>query len=160
MPTTGLTYLAVSACEHALPAELIPSRPRSRELAFPCHTAAMPTVVGAVFPGPASFKPAPGQLSDRSRRLHSGPQTSAWPPHGLVRVPGPPRSPCPGRPHSRIRFTCNCSSGLPQHYLDAQLIPAGTCYVHRLHRGDRSVALSLIADWQCSNCIKNERCRG
>jgi len=110
MTTTGLTYLAVSACEHALPAQLIQARPRSRELVCPCHTSAMPTIVGAVFPGSASFKPAPGQLSDRSRRLQSDPQPSAWPPHEPVRAPGPPRSLCPGGPHSRIRFTCSCST--------------------------------------------------
>src|SRR5438128_2473264 len=59
----------------------------------------------------------------------------------LPQPPGRLTLRAPGRPRSHIRFTCTCSSGVPQHCLEVHWIPEGSCYVYAPHRRDGSSGL-------------------
>jgi hypothetical protein len=121
MTRTGPADVAMSACAHATAGRPVPARPGFCELVSVWPASGAPTVVRAVFPGSACLKPA-------SRR----PQPASQPPRCCPVSPSGRRvgrgCRAPGRPRSGIRFTCTCSSGLQQHYLEVQLLPEGTCY--------------------------------
>ena len=111
MTTTGPADFAMAAFAHAVAGPLVSARPGFRELVSVWPASGEPTVVRAVFPGPASFKPAVDRMTGRSRPRQPDPR-----PPASTQTHGPPGRPVlrvPGRPHSRIRFTCTCSSGLP-----------------------------------------------
>ena len=92
MTRTGPADVAVSACGHAAARRPVPSRPGFGELVSVWPASREPTVVRAVFPGSASFKPASYRMPGRSPRLQPG---GPMPPRRPVRAPGPPRPPCP-----------------------------------------------------------------
>jgi len=95
MTRTGLADVVMSACGHDAAGRPVPARPGFRELVSVWPASGEPTVVRAVFPGPASFKPA----FYRTPEAHPPARPPAMPPHRPVRAPGPPRPPCP-RPSS------------------------------------------------------------
>ena len=68
MTSTGPADVAMAACSHAVAGPLVPARPGFRELVSVWPASGEPTVVRAVFPGSASFKPAAGRVPGRSRR--------------------------------------------------------------------------------------------
>ena len=92
MTRTGPADAVMPAWGHAAAGRpvLVRSGRRERVSAWPASSG--PAVVRAVFPGPASFKPASGRVPGRSRRLQPEPSAPSRRP---VRVPGPPRPPCP-----------------------------------------------------------------
>ena len=115
MTRTGPAGVAMSACGHASVGRPVLARPALVSVWPLSHE---PIVVGAVFPGSASFKPASGRWSGRSAdpghtRLPSPLRCSRTGPSGHWVVGRRVRR----RPHSRIRFTCTCPSGLAQQYL-------------------------------------------
>src|SRR5205823_12613207 len=129
MPATGPADVGMAACSHAVAGPLVPARPGFRELVSVWPATGEPTVVRAVFPGSASFKPAVDRMTGRSRTRRPDPRPPAstqahqpHQPHRPARAPGPP---------------CPRSSPLAHpHYLDGQLIPEGTCYAYSPHRRD------------------------
>jgi hypothetical protein len=87
MTRTGPADVAMSACAHAATGRPVVARPGFGELVCVWPASGEPTLVRAVFPRSASFKPA----SCRSRRSQEDcPAPSRRP----VRAPGPP---CPRR---------------------------------------------------------------
>ena len=120
------------------------------------------SAAGRSWPGLASVNWSPSRTGLRLARLRrADPRPGCLSPVGLLQTclrPLPRRSPgssrpgrcrtrapsgrqvrrVPGRTRSHIRFTCTCPSGLPQHYLDVQLIPEGTCYAYSPRRRDGS----------------------
>ena len=127
MTRTGPADVAMSACAHATASRPVPARPGFCELVSVWPASGAPTVVRAVFPGSASLKPA-------SRRPQPGPHPPPGPPRCGPVGPSGRRvgrgCGARGRPQSGIRFTCTCSSGLQQHYLEVQLLPEGTCHAY------------------------------
>ena len=89
MTRTGPADVAVSACGHAAARRPVPARPGVRELVSLWPASGEPTLVRAVFPRSACFKPALDRVPGRSRGLPSARPT---PPHRPVKTPGPP---CP-----------------------------------------------------------------
>ena len=71
MTKAGPTDVVVSACGRATANRRVLARPGSREPVSGWPASGEPTAVRAVFPGFASFKPAPRWLAPRSRRLRS-----------------------------------------------------------------------------------------
>jgi hypothetical protein len=95
MTTTGPADVVVSACGHAEAARPVLARHGFRELVCIWPAAGEPTLVRAVVPRSACFKPAFDRLPGRSRGLRlCGPV----PPYRPVRAVGPPRPSCPRRP--------------------------------------------------------------
>ena len=96
MMRTGPADVAVSACGHAGARRPVPARPGFRELVSIWPASGEPTVVRAVFPGSASFKPAVDPMTGRSRTPQPDPRprasTQTRQPHRPARAPGPP---CP-----------------------------------------------------------------
>jgi len=98
MTTTGPADIVMAACSPAVAGLLVPARPGFRELVSVWPASGEPTVVRAVFPGSASFKPAVDRMTGRSRarQPHPRPPASTQPhqphqPHRPARAPGPPR---------------------------------------------------------------------
>ena len=89
MTTTGPANVVMAACSHAVADPLVPARPGFRELVSVWPASGEPTLVRAVFPRPACFKPAFDRVPGRSRGLQSA---RPMPPHRSARAPGPP---CP-----------------------------------------------------------------
>jgi hypothetical protein len=99
MTTTGPADVVMAACSHAVAGLLVSAPPGFCELVSLWPASGEPTVVRAVFPGPASFKPAVDRTTGRSplRRPNPRPPASTQPhrthqPHRPTRAPGPP---CP-----------------------------------------------------------------
>jgi hypothetical protein len=96
MTTTGPANVVMAACAHAVADLLGPARPGFRELVSVWPASGEPTVVRAVFPGSASFKPAVDRMTGRSRTRQPDPRppasTQPHQPHQPDRAPGPP---CP-----------------------------------------------------------------
>jgi hypothetical protein len=98
MTTTGPADFVMAACAHAVAGPLVPARPGFRELVSVWPASGEPTVVRAVFPGSASFKPAVDRMTGRSRPRQPDPRppasTQTHQPHRPARAPGPsyPRS--------------------------------------------------------------------
>ena len=90
MTRTGPGDVAMSACSRASASRPVLARPGFCELVSFRPLSHEPTVVRAVFPGSASFKPAFCRLAGRSRRAQSYPPMS----HRPVRAPGLPRPSC------------------------------------------------------------------
>src|SRR5438045_9151119 len=84
MTTTGPADVVMAACSHAVAGLLVPARPGFRELVSVWPASGEPTVVRAVFPGSASFKPAVDRMTGRSRPRQPDPRpppsTQAHPP--------------------------------------------------------------------------------
>ena len=76
MTTTGPADVVMAACSHAVAGSLVPARPGFRELVSVWPASGEPTVVRAVFPGSASFKPAVDPASTQPHR----PDRTAGPP--------------------------------------------------------------------------------
>ena len=95
MTRTGPTGVVMSACGHATAGRPVLAPPGCRELVSVWPACGEPTVVRAVFPGLASFKPAPRGLAARSRRLRRGPPA---PPRQRVRGRRPPGLRPPAHP--------------------------------------------------------------
>ena len=89
MTTTGPADVAMAACSRAVAGPLVPARPGFRELVSVWPASGEPTLVRAVFPRSARFKPAFERVPGRSR---GRPSAGPMPPHRPVRAPG---SPCP-----------------------------------------------------------------
>jgi hypothetical protein len=68
MTRTGPANVAMSACAHAATGLPVPARSGFRDPVSVWPASGEPTVVRAVFPGSASFKPAAGRAPGRSRR--------------------------------------------------------------------------------------------
>ena len=100
MTSTGPADVVMAACSHAVAGSLVPARPGFPELVSVWPASGEPTVVRAVFPGSASFKPAVNPKTGPSRTRqpdHRPPaSTQIHQPHRPARAPGPP---CP-RPSS------------------------------------------------------------
>ena len=93
MTSTGLADVTMSACGRASASRPVLAQPGFRELVSVWPLSHEPTVVRAVFPRSASFKPAVDPMTGRSRT----PQPDPRPPastqtHRPARAPGPP---CP-----------------------------------------------------------------
>ena len=89
MTTTGPADFAMAACAHAVAGPLVSARPGFRELVSVWPASGEPTLVRAVFPRSACFKPAFERVPGRPRGL---PSAGPMPPHRLLRAPG---LPCP-----------------------------------------------------------------
>jgi hypothetical protein len=127
MTRTGPADVAMSVCGHGIAGPPVPARPGFCELVSAWPASGEPTVVRAVFPGSASFKPASGRLPSRSRRPQpDGPV----PPHRPVRAPGPPRPPCPRSPALGYPLYLYLLEWPAAAHLEVQLIPEGTCYAY------------------------------
>jgi len=92
MTRTGPADVAMSACGHAAAARPVPARPGRRELVSVWPASGEPTLVRAVVPRTARFKPAFDHAPGRSRGF---PSAGPTPPHHPVRAPG---LPCPRPP--------------------------------------------------------------
>jgi len=93
MTTTGPADVVMAACAHAVAGPLVSARPGFPELVSVWPASGEPTVVRAVFPGPASFKPAVDPMTGRSRTPQPDPRPPASTQHHRPdRAPGPP---CP-----------------------------------------------------------------
>jgi hypothetical protein len=93
MTSTGPADVVMAACSHAVAGPLVPARPGFRELVSVWPASGEPTVVRAVFPGSASFKPAVDPVTGRSRTPQPDPRLPAsTQTHRPARTPGPP---CP-----------------------------------------------------------------
>jgi hypothetical protein len=129
MTRTGPADVAMSVCAHATTSRPVPARPGFCELVSLGPASGEPTIVRAVFPGLASFKPGSGRLPSRSGR----PQPDRpVPPHQLVPAPGPPRPPCPRSPalgYPLYLYLLEWPAAALR-YLKVQLIPEGTCYAY------------------------------
>ena len=89
MTTTAPADVVLTACGHATAGRPVVARPGFRELVSVWPASGEPTLVRAVVPRSARFKPAVDRVPGRSRGLQSGgPMPSPRP----VRAPGPP---CP-----------------------------------------------------------------
>ena len=97
MTSTGLADVTMSACGRASASRPVLARPGFRELVSVWPLSHGLTVVGAVFPGSASLKPASCRRAGRSRRSQPHPslQPLTMPSHRPVRASCPPRPPCP-----------------------------------------------------------------
>jgi hypothetical protein len=89
MTRRGPADVVVSACGHAPARRPVPARPGVRELVSVWPASGEPTLVRAVFPRSACFKPAFERVPGRPRGL---PSAGPMPPHRLLRAPG---LPCP-----------------------------------------------------------------
>jgi len=115
MTRTGPADVVMSGCDRAAAGRPVLSRPGFRELVSGWPACGEPTVVRAVFPGSDSFKPVAFRSADRSLQPQphyrqplpgtggSRPPSPlaplpSLPSHRAVRVPGPPRRPCPRSP--------------------------------------------------------------
>jgi len=98
MTRTGRADVAMSACGRASASRPVLARPGFRGLVSVWPLSHGLTVVGAVFPGSASLKPASCRLAGRSRRPQPHPSLQPLTmssSHRSVRASGPPRPPCP-----------------------------------------------------------------
>jgi hypothetical protein len=89
MTRTVPADVGTSACGHAATARPVLARPGFCELVSVWPASGEPTLVRAVIPRPACFKPAIDRLPGRSRGLRPG---GPVPPHRPVRAAGPPCS--------------------------------------------------------------------
>jgi hypothetical protein len=94
MTRTGPTEVVMSARGHATPSRR-GARPGFRELVSVCPASGEPTVIRAVFPGLASYKPVPGSLAPRSRQFRPIPP---MPRHQRVQTRRPPYPRSPAHP--------------------------------------------------------------
>src|SRR4029077_16772689 len=93
MTSTGPADVFVSACGHAAAARPVLARPGFRELVSVWPASGEPTLVRAVFPRSASFKPAVDPMTGRSRTPPPHPRpVASTQTHRPARAPGPP---CP-----------------------------------------------------------------
>ena len=99
MTSTGPADVVMAACSHAVAGSLVPARPGFRELVSVWPASGEPTVVRAVFPGSASFKPAVDPVTGRSRTRQPDPR--------------PPASTQPHQPHQHRRMPLGIT-GEPQ----------------------------------------------
>jgi hypothetical protein len=88
MTRIGPGEVAMPACRRTPPRRPALTRPSSRELIVARPAVGAPAIARAVFPGAESFKPGPGRLTARPRRLRLAGQLT--PP----RRTGAPRPPC------------------------------------------------------------------
>jgi hypothetical protein len=89
MMRRGPAEVVMSACGHAVARRPVLARPGFRELVSVWPASGEPTLVRAVFPRSARFKPAIDRVPGRARGL---PSAGPMPPRRPVRAPG---SPCP-----------------------------------------------------------------
>jgi len=99
MTTTGPADFVMAACAHAVAGPLVSARPGFRDPVSVWPASGEPTVVRAVFPRSASFKPAVDRMTGRSRPRQPDPRAPAstqthqtHQTHQPARAPGPP---CP-----------------------------------------------------------------
>jgi hypothetical protein len=93
MTTTGPADVVMAACAPAVAGLLVSAPPGFRELVSLWPASGEPTVVRAVFPGSASFKPAVDRTTGRSRPRQPDPRPPASTlPRRSARAPGPPCS--------------------------------------------------------------------
>jgi len=92
MTRTGPADVGMSACGHAAAARQVLARRGFRELVSVWPASGEPTLVRAVFPRSARFKPAFDRGPGRFRGLRPG---GPVPPHRPGRAAGPQRPPCP-----------------------------------------------------------------
>ena len=98
MTTTAPADVALTACGHAAAGRPLVARPDFRELVSVWPASGEPTLVRAVVPRSARFKPAVDRMTGRSRRRQPDPRppasTQTHQPHRPARAPGPsyPRS--------------------------------------------------------------------
>ena len=92
MTRTGPADAVMPARSHAAPGRTVLAQPGCHDLVSVRLASRVPVSVGAVFPGPASFKHASGRLAGRSGRPRS-----ACPPlrQQRARAPHPPGSRSP-----------------------------------------------------------------
>jgi hypothetical protein len=102
MTSTGPADVVMAVCSRAVAGPLVPARPGFRELVSVWPASGEPTVVRAVFPGSASFKPAFKPANDPM----TGPSRTRQP------NPRPPASTQPHRPAQAPGTPCHRSSPL------------------------------------------------
>jgi hypothetical protein len=95
MTRTGPGNVAVPSCRRTPPRRPALTRPSSCELVFTWPAPGVPAIARAVFPGEESFKPGPGRLTARARRLHLGGQLTR---HRRIGAPCPPCFRLPAHP--------------------------------------------------------------
>lgn len=94
MTRIGPGEAAMPACRRTPPRRPALTRPRSGELIV-ARSAGAPAYARALFPGEESFKPGPGRLTARPRRLRLGGQLTRHPRTG---APCPPCFRLPAHP--------------------------------------------------------------
>jgi hypothetical protein len=95
MTRTGPGDVAMPAWRRTPPRRSALTRPSSRELVSACPAPGMLAIARAVFPGEESFKPGPGRLTARPRRLRPPGRLAR---HRRIGAAGPPCSRLPAHP--------------------------------------------------------------